>query len=339
MFGQHKAPASTLTNQFQFPQTGTNTNFGGSSLFGQTTQNQQQPSPFGQPPQQSQSQSTLFSQPQTNSINTSFNDQNQQNQSSMLQPSQSNLFGQSQSSSGLGQSQKPNFFNSSAQPSMFGSKPTQPSLFGQPPANPMQSSSLGSSQTQPQSGLTRITRHSDLSQDAQKFLDQFDNHVMSQSRISADLAASHSTQDELVRSIPNDVKVVERKLYTTHTLLQSSLSSANGIREISERNAHRVLTATRLIDLLRTPGSRPPAGDVLLSYFMEVGDEAKARLHNYAHQIIEIERFLSGVENPEGVRADAVKSSLENLWGAFMAVVTRVAQNHDGIQRMHKTLA
>ncbi|KAK9465322.1 hypothetical protein V1512DRAFT_249157 [Lipomyces arxii] len=217
--------------------------------------------------------------------------------------------------------------------------------------NPLGSSMFGNTkqpqqlqqqqQPQPQQPqITALTRPSDLSEEAQKEIDQINDYITKEIGISDDLKARKDTMEESIQSVPRDVEVLIRKVATAHQALindNAAMNSHAGNVQITITDAQ---TCFKLAQQLRVPGSRLPSNDALLGYFERHATELERKINDYKTVLNDVDRAVDGLEREivvgqvEGGSAEATLTALKGEYAVFMALGNRVAELHHSVARL-----
>ena len=200
----------------------------------------------------------------------------------------------------------------------------------QQPQQSLFSSSIGQYSQQQQtvpgvrinlSELRSTTRFNDLHEEVQKIIENVDNFILGQIKLSGECDDMMPKVDSAFSSMPRDVEYCSRKLDAIQQALESDAGDIDFNKKLVRKDAADARLSFRAIERLRMPqqfqhsslwnssnttqpvGPEPEGEDGeagastdLVSYFSKQADEMTKTLESFKKNMTEVETYLKGVE-------------------------------------------
>lgn len=209
----------------------------------------------------------------------------------------------------------------------------QNASFGQStfqPAQQMQQPQQIQQQQQPDP-IERLTRVSDLPNDAQTLIEQLNQHILQQISISDQFGLNEEGLGETVQSVSLDVAEIQKRSTRTQVALSIDQRNLESLRDQVHRDAENARISTRFMDGIRngTLNVRGSA-DYILQYFYDTVDTIERDLQAYNKLVNAIEKHVTHVRN-QRIQQDAetLIATLKAQHEAFMQITAKIAVVHE----------
>ena len=195
-------------------------------------------------------------------------------------------------------------------------------------------------QSQQATPIERLTRVSDLPQDAQTLLEQLQAHITSQISLAEQFKLNAEGLEETVESVDTDVVELQRRLARLRSALQVDQEQVTKLASDVEREAANASLSTTFVDGARSRqyhhhhGSSRSSHDAILAYFNDTTAQLELRIEQYARLIKELERHVELLDG--SIRSKTLVQALQKEQEAFMSLSNRVAGLHDVILQMQR---
>lgn len=218
----------------------------------------------------------------------------------------------------FGASQNPN----NQQNASFGQSTFQPAQQMQQPQQIQQ---------QQPDPIERLTRVSDLPNDAQTLIEQLNQHILQQISISDQFGLNEEGLGETVQSVSLDVAEIQKRSTRTQVALSIDQRNLESLRDQVHRDAENARISTRFMDGIRngTLNVRGSA-DYILQYFYDTVDTIERDLQAYNKLVNAIEKHVTHVRN-QRIQQDAetLIATLKAQHEAFMQITAKIAVVHE----------
>lgn len=189
------------------------------------------------------------------------------------------------------------------------------------------------SQQKPSDPIERLTRVSDLPNDAQNLIEQLNQHIQSQVSISDQFALNEESLNETVDSVSNDVSELQRRWGTTNSFLLNDQNHLENLRDLVHGGAENLLISTRFVDGIRS-GSLNIRGsaDHILKYFFQAASGIESDMEEYDKIVTALEQHVSYAKDVKSSQdAATLVEALKAQHGAYMRLASKVATVHDRV--------
>ncbi|KAI0150672.1 hypothetical protein GGR57DRAFT_179960 [Xylariaceae sp. FL1272] len=177
------------------------------------------------------------------------------------------------------------------------------------------------------SNLKGTTRFNDLQEDLQKIIEKSDEFILAQISRKNEIDSFLPGHQQMLESIPEDVKFVTRKYDGARNALESAAQSIEAARLLVNQDADNARLSFRAIDNMKLPqqyhtsgfwSARQPSssnantetdGQDLVGFFSKTADEMAEQMKKYENNLTEIELHTHGV-------ADTLNEQLARLMAA-----------------------
>ncbi|KAI1266971.1 hypothetical protein F5Y18DRAFT_416211 [Xylariaceae sp. FL1019] len=163
------------------------------------------------------------------------------------------------------------------------------------------------------SNLKGTTRFNDLQEDLQKIIEKSDEFILAQISRKNEIDSFLPGHQQMLESIPEDVKFVTRKYDGARNALESAAQSIEAARLLVNQDADNARLSFRAIDNMKLPqqyhtsgfwSARQPSssnantetdGQDLVGFFSKTADEMGEQMRKYENNLTEIELHTHGV--------------------------------------------
>ncbi|CCG81228.1 Nucleoporin nup45 [Taphrina deformans PYCC 5710] len=184
--------------------------------------------------------------------------------------------------------------------------------------------------------IERLTRVSDLPNDAQNLIEQLNQHIIQQISISDQFALNEESLGQTVESVTTDVAEIQKREARTQAALQLDQSSLETLRDQVHGDAEDVRISTRFVDGIKT-GTLNLRGstDLILKYFFDVTNTIEGDIKAYDKLISSIERHVINAKgNSQLQDSETLIAALKSQHESFMRVASKVATAHDRVNQV-----
>ncbi|KTW28468.1 hypothetical protein T552_01729 [Pneumocystis carinii B80] len=198
------------------------------------------------------------------------------------------------------------------------------------------------SQSEPtlQSGqvISGATHYTEIPKDGRDFLEEMDKYIITQTQISDYLQSQASSIDELVKSVPKDVKEVTKRSDQIATDLISDVNQLMTLRMTVDNDYNNAKLSKNVISSVPMPYidcSR--VKDPILAYFENTSNDIEKKINNYAKNIEDLEKHLEYLEKDHSenkTSPEALLNTLKAEYDFFLALSNNAAEVHDKIKQL-----
>lgn len=225
---------------------------------------------------------------------------------------------------------------------LFGAKPTAPAsggLFGNTSNNGLLGNTasnglFGQAGPNQQTQLTAMTRVGDLPAPFKKELEDLDKYISTQHLIATTLHGDLHKHDQLIKSIPTDVKYLNTKVSSIRQALTFDSKDLLYIKQVNDDLTDDIRNIMQLIVQLLTPGSKFTSSFHLNDFFISRINKYRDLLAKYEGVIGEGSEAIASLERSCNESVDSIYDVVElvrSQYTLFMELAATLADIHNEV--------
>lgn len=182
-----------------------------------------------------------------------------------------------------------------------------------------------------------MTRFLDLPQEYKNELQQLDSYIERQHLIATTLNADMPKHDQLIKSIPNDVRYLHTKIFSIKQALWQDDQQLKALKSVNDELTEDVSNIMQLIIQLSTPGTKLSSSFHLNEFFIKRIQKYKELLNSYEAVITESADVTSGLEqacNEAQGNIYNVVEVVKSQYGLFMELCELIAKIHTEVSHL-----
>lgn len=192
-------------------------------------------------------------------------------------------------------------------------------------------------QQQPQTQLTPLTHVGDLPPEFKKELQDFDTYISTQSVIASTLNTDLPKHNQLVKSIPSDVKYLHTKILSIKQALRFDTDQLKSLKQVNDELTEDIGNVMQLIVQLSTPGTKLSSSFHLNEFFVKRITKYRELMDSYEKVINEGVQVTAGLEQSANETMGSIYSVVEvvrSQYALFMELCETLAQIHSEVGRL-----